>query len=664
MGYWFAAAPTPRAACFILAFRPPFEQQAHALACAWLSPRMDDEQEARVQALVDAACIEDRDRMQGLSEGWRTWRLSYLAQYSTEPGLQARLERAAAQALASGFPRAQLLAKAGLAGWAELSLPGGTAHLRSRADELKELVDAMPAAWPPVERCLCEIRLGELELQLARSEQVLERFMRLERLDYPPPLDEPMRANVRQLLVVLLLEMGDLEGGLASSQGLLRHVERGQARSVSLYFNHLLALGLSEQYDEARAFLAERPFLRQASYWKEVPHALGLLAWLDSRCGGGGDGAGPGWPALEGHLPSAGGNPMAANLAWMQAELLLRQGDARRAVDVLQTYLHQVKVTGGGSLSPLNGTMAYQTLSRAQEAVGDTAAALDALRRAHSHGHEWTLRSTEARLKALHLAAPEADAGVQSRRVRALQDVQDPGPADAATRLLAHVSHELRNPLQGVLGMITLLQMSGLDEGQRRQLQLADTSARMALALCNDLLDLARLDSGRLEVHAVPCDLRALLTEATQTWRPLAEGKGLALRCHTDPALPPVVQVDRLRLQQVLMNLLANAVKFTRHGHVQLSAHWLPGSQDGRLRVEVQDSGIGIAPQEQARLFQEFSQANVKVASEFGGTGLGLALCRKLVGAMGGTIDVESTPGMGSRFWFELPCPAPGDGAA
>ena len=240
--------------------------------------------------------------------------------------------------------------------------------------------------------------------------------------------------------------------------------------------------------------------------------------------------------------------------------------------------------------------------------------------------------------------------------MQALQGAQNPQAPDTATRLLAHVSHEMRNPLNGVLGMIALLQMSELSEAQRRQLQLADSSARMALTLCNDLLDLAKIDAGRLEIRPAPCLLTQALDEVVQTFLPSAQFKGVELRLELDATLHEQVLLDRLRLQQVLMNLVANAIKFTRRGHVLLSVRWVQAPSGGRLRVEVSDTGIGIAPHEQDRLFQEFSQANGSVEAEFGGTGLGLALCRKLVRAMGGHIDLSSTPGQGSCFWFEIPC--------
>lgn len=631
-----------------------FEQQAHQLACVWLRGRMDQTQAEQLEALLQAAPAgAEREHLQALSDGWRAWRLSYLMQISDEPSLPAQLERAAQRARTSGWPRAEVLAQAAVALWADRTLPGGTAHWQRHADALDARIMAMAAEWPPVERCVCEVRLGELELQLARTESMLQRVLRLEQLEFPAPLHEPMRGNVRQLLLVLLLEMGDLEGARACSDALVQLVEQGPARSISLYYNHLLVLGLLGLHDEVRAFLAARPFLRDASYWHETPQALGLLVWLDAQHLP--SESLPDWPAQEGPLPASNGNPMSANLAWMQADLALRQNRPAQAVSVLQAYLREVRAPDGGSLSPLNGTMIYQTLSRAHEALGDTPAALDALRRAQSHGHAWSLRSTEARLRALHLAAPEASAAVQSRRVQALQAAREPQPPDPATRLLAHVSHEMRNPLHGVLGMISLLQMSGLDEAQRRQLRLADASARMALALCNDLLDLAKLDSGRLEIHATPCDVRELIADVVHTWLPQAEVKGLALSSEAARDLPATLRLDRLRVQQVLMNLLANAVKFTRHGQVRLVAHWRPAAAGATLRVEVHDTGIGITAQERDRLFQEFAQANGRVAAEFGGTGLGLALCRKLVAAMGGRIDVLSTPGQGSCFWFELP---------
>ncbi|MDP9044155.1 MAG: ATP-binding protein [Pseudomonadota bacterium] len=219
---------------------------------------------------------------------------------------------------------------------------------------------------------------------------------------------------------------------------------------------------------------------------------------------------------------------------------------------------------------------------------------------------------------------------------------------------LAHVSHEMRAPLNGLLGVTALLSRSQLDSRQRRLVTLARTSAEVLLRLVNDILDLARMESGHFLLDPQPFAFEPLLTDAVEMFRTEAEQKGLGLVLRLGPGLPRIALGDRLRVRQVLTNLVGNAVKFTAHGQVRIEVSRRPG---GTLRFEVHDTGRGLTEEAQARLFAEFVQEDARTAREYGGTGLGLAVSRQLVWLMQGDIGVHSTPGRGSTFWFELNLP-------
>ena len=228
--------------------------------------------------------------------------------------------------------------------------------------------------------------------------------------------------------------------------------------------------------------------------------------------------------------------------------------------------------------------------------------------------------------------------------------------ARARERFLANMSHELRTPLAGVLGMLELLEDAPLDARAREHAQAARASAGHLLSLLGDVLDLSRIESGHLAIEAVPYDPEGVAAEAVAMLAQAAREKGLAPRLAPEGPLPARVTGDPTRLRQVLVNLLGNAIKFTEGGEVVLTLRHDPG-RGGRLGVEVRDTGIGIAPEARARLFGRFEQADASTTRRFGGTGLGLSICRQLVELMGGAIDVESAPGAGSVFRFEIAAP-------
>ncbi|MFW6346158.1 MAG: ATP-binding protein, partial [Halomonas sp.] len=229
--------------------------------------------------------------------------------------------------------------------------------------------------------------------------------------------------------------------------------------------------------------------------------------------------------------------------------------------------------------------------------------------------------------------------------------------SQAKSEFLATVSHEIRTPLNGVIGMSELLLEHRLKGPMRQYADTIHDSAGLLLELINDLLDFSKIEAGRLDLEHRPLVLTELVEGAIAIVAPRADARGVRLITRVDPALPTRVMGDPGRIRQVLLNLVSNAIKFTERGEVCLA---VVAQGADTLRIDVLDTGCGIEPDQQGRIFEPFRQGDASTARRFGGTGLGLAICRRLVEAMGGRIDVISEPGVGSRFWFTLPLvPAP-----
>ena len=324
--------------------------------------------------------------------------------------------------------------------------------------------------------------------------------------------------------------------------------------------------------------------------------------------------------------------------------------DARFSANDLVTGAPHIRFYAGAPLVTSNG-FAVGTLCvidrKPRELTPSQIQAMRVLRRQIVNAFE--LRRLAQQQRTYITQLHEAQHALEAARVKAESATK------AKSQFLATMTHEIRTPMNAVLGMTTLLQDTPLNPAQAECVETIRSSGEILLTLINDILDFSKIESGRLELEHLPFRVAELVRSSTNLLASAAAAKGVSLVTRLDAGLPQSVAGDMTRLRQILVNLLANAVKFTAHGEIVVQAGAAPRSDGGLdLTIAVTDSGIGIPPDRMSRLFQAYSQVETSTTREYGGTGLGLAISRRLAELHGGRIWVESTPGRGSTFSFTV----------
>jgi len=352
--------------------------------------------------------------------------------------------------------------------------------------------------------------------------------------------------------------------------------------------------------------------------------------------------------------------------------IFVKDHDGRYTV-VNETFAHnlarpQAAVLGHTSVEILGPSLAAPHLAAEQAMIAARQLRIDEGSAVTPEGQPLQLETTRVPFldpegEIIGLIGVIRDVTAHKRAESQLRQARD--EAEAATKakssFLAMMSHEIRTPMNGVMSMAEMLDQTDLTDDQRSMSQIIRSSAGALLTIINDILDFSKIEAGKLDIEAVQFSLLEVVEGAGELIAGRADEKGIGLTVDLDPVLPDRLIGDPTRIRQILLNLMGNAVKFTETGNVTLTVGAAGEAGDDatlRLRFTISDSGIGLSEEQRARLFQPFMQADASTARRFGGTGLGLSICQRLCTMMGGAIGVDSTLGVGSSFWFELPLTA------
>ena len=434
-----------------------------------------------------------------------------------------------------------------------------------------------------------------------------------------------------------------------------RLATRARVESLAVYDANLCAMVAQGADDPSRLLRCVESYgesLGAAEFL--APHILPLRAMARARTG---DVAGARRDVAEIRRRQAAGEFREEGVSQVlhaEAELLQAQGRSREAFELLRRHSEEETLQASRRFSEGIGQVTSEMQSQLHERRQqlETARANTELQAEMIQGQRWVVGIGVVVL--LLVAVLLFHQWRMTGHLRLARSRAE-GANRAKSEFLANMSHEIRTPLNGVVAMADALSRRQLDDAEHEMVEIIRSSGVTLERLLSDILDSAKIEAGQVTIEAAPFALGHAVKDIAALWSSRVEGGPVALVVELDPLLDRMVVGDVVRVRQILANLVSNALKFTSAGAVTLSVE--PAADD-RVRFTVTDTGVGFDAEQKARIFTRFQQADGSITRRFGGTGLGLAISRDLAELMGGELDCESTPGAGSRFWFELPLPA------